>query len=190
MNSRIRKIIIDWHRDIGYFISILIIIYCISGIALNHIDDFNPDFIIERDTILIPSKINLQNFNDNTITEISNLIHQDKAKVWDKPTSDQIKLYYNNATLHIYTDKKKAVYECLTKRPIIYHSNLFHRNSIKGWKWISDIFGILLLIVTITGLFMLKPKNKHSLSHKGKWYVLAGTLLPLIFLFYFLFFQK
>lgn len=189
-SNKIRRIIIDWHRDIGYFISVLIIIYCISGIALNHIDDFNPDFIIKRDTIQIPDKFDLMHFENSTAQEISKLVNEEKLKIWDKPTSNQIKLYFDNASLHIYIDNKKAIYEKLTKRPIIYHSNLFHRNSIKGWKWISDIFAILLIIVSVTGLFMLKRKHSHSIFQKGKWYVLAGTVLPLMFLLYFIFFQK
>ncbi|MCX7728528.1 MAG: PepSY-associated TM helix domain-containing protein [Bacteroidia bacterium] len=187
---RIRNIIIDWHRDIGYFISVLIIVYCISGIALNHIDDFNPDFIIQRDTLIIPHQYQLENCDNYTAQQISALIHESKIKVWDKPTADQIKIYYDNATLHIYIKERKGIYEQLSKRPIIYHSNLFHRNSIKGWKWISDIFATLLIIVTVTGLFMLKQKNKNSLFQKGKWYVIAGTILPFIFLIYFIFFQK
>ena len=39
------------HRDLGYFFSVLILIYCISGIALNHVDDWNPDFIISKKNI-------------------------------------------------------------------------------------------------------------------------------------------
>lgn len=190
IHIKLRKWIIDWHRDIGYFISVLVIIYCISGIALNHVDDFNPDFIIERDTILIPQKFNLSEFDNQQAKEISSLIHQEKIKIWDKPTRDQIKLYYDNATLHIYIDTRNAIYEKLSKRPIFYQTNLFHRNSIKGWKWVSDIFATLLIIVALTGLFILKEKNKHSIFQRGKWLVIAGTILPLIFFIYFIFFQK
>ncbi|GAB4202197.1 MAG: PepSY-associated TM helix domain-containing protein [Bacteroidia bacterium] len=189
-NSKIRKIIIEWHRDIGYFISVLIIIYCISGIALNHIDDFNPDFIISRDTVSIPITFTFEDFNYDKAKELSLYVHQNKIKVWDKPTHDQLKIYYDNATFHIYIDRRVGVYEELTKRPLIYHANLFHRNSIEGWKWISDIFSTLLIIVTITGMFMLKKKNQHSIFKKGKWYLIAGTILPLIFLTYFIIFQK
>ena len=36
------------HRDIGYLIAGLTIIYAISGIALNHKHDWNPNYIIEN----------------------------------------------------------------------------------------------------------------------------------------------
>ncbi len=35
------------HRDIGYLIAGLTIIYAVSGIALNHKHDWNPNYIIE-----------------------------------------------------------------------------------------------------------------------------------------------
>ena len=39
------------HRDIGYLIAGLTIIYAISGIALNHKHDWNPNYIIENSRI-------------------------------------------------------------------------------------------------------------------------------------------
>ena len=44
----IRRWIIAIHRDVGYFFTGFIIIFATSGIALNHIDHWNPNFIIER----------------------------------------------------------------------------------------------------------------------------------------------
>ncbi len=181
-----RKIIIDWHRDIGYFLSGLIIIYCLSGIALNHVDDFNPDFIVHRDTI----KINIlaHNFKQEDIQKISSVVGENKIKVWDKPTKDQLKIYYDNATLHIYIDQQIGVYEKLKKRPVIYHSNLIHRNSIKGWKWAADVFSIFLIILTMTGLFILK--GKYSFIKRGIWFVLAGAFPPISAILYFIYFQQ
>lgn len=49
MNAR--RIVIAVHRDLGYFFTGFIIIFAVSGIALNHIDHWNPDFIIQRRTV-------------------------------------------------------------------------------------------------------------------------------------------
>ncbi|GIV27089.1 MAG: hypothetical protein KatS3mg027_0903 [Bacteroidia bacterium] len=186
INKFWRKIIIDWHRDIGYLISGLILIYCISGIALNHIDDFNPDFIVQRDTVQI--NIQLENVNNDLILKLSALVGETKFKVWEKPTKDQLKIYYDNATLHIYLNENKGVYEQLKKRPLLYHVNLIHRNSVKGWKWASDIFSTLLIILTITGLFILK--GKYSFMKRGVWFVLLGMFPPIIAIVFFIYFQK
>lgn len=184
--KQVKKIIIEWHRDIGYFLSGLIIIYSISGIALNHIDDFNPDFVIKRDTVKLA--IPITKIQEKDIQYFSKLVGEKKIKIWDQPTPNQLKIYYDNASLHIYMDEKTGIYEKLHKRIPIYHTNLIHRNSIKGWKWVSDIFGILLIVLTITGMFILK--GKYGFSKRGKWLVLMGFIPPILGILYFTFIQS
>ena len=53
VGTKIRRLNIATHRDLGYFFSSLIITYCLSGLALNHINEWNPDFIIEKQKIEI-----------------------------------------------------------------------------------------------------------------------------------------
>ena len=44
-----RKLIIATHRDVGYFFAGLTVIYAVSGVALNHIDDWNPNYVIRTE---------------------------------------------------------------------------------------------------------------------------------------------
>ena len=48
-----RKLIIATHRDVGYFFAGLTVIYAISGVAVNHIDDWNPNYVIRREVVEI-----------------------------------------------------------------------------------------------------------------------------------------
>ena len=41
------------HRDFGYFFFGMSVIYGLSGIALNHMRDFNPSYVITRDEIFV-----------------------------------------------------------------------------------------------------------------------------------------
>lgn len=166
------------HRDFGYFFSSLILVYCISGIALNHIDDWNPDFIIKRDIIDISHSYNESEINDGVIDSFGKLIGEEKYNIYDFPTSDQLKIYYDKASFHINFTTKKGVYEQVFKRPVFYQSNVLHRNSLKGWKWISDIFAFMLIVINITGLFVLK--GKKGITGRGKWFIAAGFLPPII----------
>ncbi|HKL38702.1 MAG TPA: hypothetical protein VJ876_07375, partial [Bacteroidales bacterium] len=43
------------HRDLGYFFFGMTLIYALSGIALNHIDDWNPSYSIESEEIQLKS---------------------------------------------------------------------------------------------------------------------------------------
>ena len=179
MNKRkIKKLNNTLHRDLGYFFTVLIIIYSISGIAMNHIDDWNPDFTIGKDTITVPSSFTMTNLNDSEIQKISSLVGQTNYKLYDFPTPDRVKIYYEDASLNIDFSKHLGYYEVISKRTLFYEVNVLHRNSLKTWKWFSDVFAVMLITISITGLFVLKGKN--GLSGRGKWFMLAGSLPPII----------
>ena len=54
------------HRDIGYLIAGLTIIYAISGIALNHKNNWNPNYIFENRTFKTEIPVSRETFNDET----------------------------------------------------------------------------------------------------------------------------
>ncbi len=176
--KKLRRLNIATHRDLGYFFSSLVLVYCISGIALNHVDDWNPDFILNKKTISIEKTFKLIDVNNSVITEWSKRVGEDNYKIYDFPTSNQVKIYYKDASLHVYLDKGEAVYESVSKRPVFYQSNVLHRNSLKGWKWASDVFAVMLIVINLTGLFILK--GKHGITGRGKWLITAGFIPPVV----------
>ncbi|MFZ1288671.1 MAG: PepSY-associated TM helix domain-containing protein [Melioribacteraceae bacterium] len=178
MNFRnIRKLNNDLHRDLGYFFSTLVIVYSLSGLTLNHVDDWNPDFVIQKDTLAIPSKYNFENISDKNISQLSQLVNQENYKLYDSPTKDQIKIYYEDASFHLDFSRMLGFYEAVTKRFLFYEVNVLHRNSLKEWKWFSDIFVVALILINITGLFILKGKN--GISGRGKWLIFFGLIPPI-----------
>lgn len=177
---KVRKLNIATHRDLGYFFSTLIIIYCLSGFALNHLNDWNPDFIIEKETLTISGNYSSDNLTSELIKEFGKQVNETDYKVYDVPSPGKVKIYYDNASLLIDFTTHQGEYEKIMRRPVFYQSNLLHRNSIRGWKWVSDIFAGMLIIISITGLFVLKGKN--GISGRGKWWIGAGALLPILVL--------
>ncbi|MFN3840165.1 MAG: PepSY-associated TM helix domain-containing protein [Cyclobacteriaceae bacterium] len=178
LSRKIRRLNMVTHRDAGYFFSSLIIIYCLSGIALNHVDEWNPDFIIEKKEIRVPKNYSTDNLTPELISAFSQLAGEQKFKVYDIPSYNRVKIYFDNASLFIDLQTGEGLYERIKRRPVFYQSNVLHRNSLKGWKWVSDIFGGFLILISITGLFILKGKN--GITGRGKWFMAAGFLLPLI----------
>lgn len=178
--KKLRKLNIATHRDLGYFFSSLIIIYCLSGFALNHVNDWNPDFIIEKETITIPGDYSTSNLSSELIKEFGKQVNETDYKVYDVPSPGKVKIYYDNASLLIDFTTNSGKYEKIIRRPVFYQSNLLHRNSIRGWKWVSDIFAGMLIIISVTGLFILK--GKKGISGRGKWLIGAGVLLPILVL--------
>jgi uncharacterized protein len=184
----IRRLNIVLHRDIGYFFSGLIIIYCLSGLALNHLDDWNPDFVIHKNTIHIPQQYTKADITQARIAEFNSMVGEKDYKVFDFPTPEHVKIYYDNATLHINLVNKVGIYEKVERRPFVYESNVLHRNNFKGWKWASDIFALMLIFINITGWFMLKGKN--GIIGRGKWFIAAGMIPPLVAIVLFEVLQK
>ncbi len=176
--KKIRRLNIVTHRDLGYFFSSLIVVYCLSGIALNHINDWNPDFVITKDSVSVEKTYTREEISDETILKFSGLVGHESFKVYDFPTHDQVKIYYDNASLHVYFRDGVAIYENVSRRPIFYQSNILHRNNIKGWRWFSDVFALILIVINVTGVFILK--GKHGVLGRGKWLIAAGALPPII----------
>jgi len=171
---------ITLHRDLGYFFSSLLIAYCLSGLALNHIDDWNPDFIITKENIRVQKNYTVSQLTPAIINEIGAQVGESSYKVYDSPTPNQVKIYYDNASLHLNLEDKTGIYEKVTRRPLFYQTNVLHRNSIKGWKWAADVFAFFLIVITITGMFVVK--GKYGLAKRGVWFILAG-MLPFIIAF-------
>lgn len=176
--KKVRKLNLEWHRDLGYFFSGLIIMYCISGIALNHVNEWNSDFIIEKKNISFVENLSKANITEKTINDLNNKVGETEYKLFDFPTNNQMKIYYDNATLHLNFETKTGIYETVYRRPVFYQTNVLHKNSLKGWKWFSDVFAVLLIVITITGIFIAKGKN--GILGRGKWLLALGLLPPLL----------
>lgn len=166
------------HRDFGYFLSGLIIMYSLSGIALNHIDDWNPDFIITKKDVALERSYQKSEITDELVKEFSRLVDEVDYKIYDFPTDDQLKIYFEKSSLHLNLKEATGKYEKLSRRHVFYETNLLHRNSIEGWKWASDVLGVMLIIISLTGLFILR--GRQGLSGRGKWLLLTGFVPPLI----------
>jgi len=164
------------HRDVGYFLSGLILVYCLSGLALNHVNDWNPDFVIVKKKITVDRVYTSGEITPEVVARFGAQVGEKDYKIRDFPTAEQVKIYYDNASLLIDLKTREGEYERLARRPVFFETNLIHRNSIKGWKWAADLFSILLILLTFTGLFLLKGKN--GLGGRGKWLVAAGMLPP------------
>jgi hypothetical protein len=184
----LRRLNSSLHRDIGYFLSGLLLVYCLSGLALNHLNDWNPDFVIHKKTITLERAFTADEITSARLAEFSKLVGETMPRVHDFPTSHQVKIYYDNASLLIDLQTRVGIYESVQRRPLFYQVNVLHRNSLKGWRWAADVFGGLLIILTVSGWFILKGAN--GFFGRGKWFVLAGIIPPVTALVIFEWMQK
>jgi uncharacterized protein len=170
------------HRDIGYLIAGLTIIYAISGIALNHKHDWNPNYIIENSGFKTYVKITRETLNKETALEIlKNVPGTPEYKTWYFPSGNILTIFIEGGSVRINTNTGEGTIERISKRPLFYQLNFLHYNPGRWWKYFSDLFCISLILVTVTGLFLVKGKN--GITRRGAILTAIGIILPLVFLF-------
>jgi len=170
------------HRDIGYLIAGLTVIYALSGIALNHKHDWNPNYIVETVEFVSPVLPERNAINEEVVKEILEAAPGDHTyKAWHFPYGNILTIFIEGGSIRINTSTGDGIIEKLTKRPLFYQVNFLHYNPGVWWKYFSDIYCLALILVTITGLFIVKGRN--GITRRGAILTIVGIILPLLFLF-------
>lgn len=174
------------HRDIAYFFIGLIIAFSLSGIVLNHRTDWYPrDYVYESKEVQLQLPSNPKELNSEKFIK-------DFSKQWDlaetyeghRIRGNELRVDYDgNVTLEVDIKSGEGFIEYKRKVPILGHSIYLHKSTNKFWIWYSDIFGIGMLTIAFTGLFITKGKN--SFRRRGWKLALAGMLFPVLFIILF-----
>jgi hypothetical protein len=179
---KIRRLIRLVHRDIGYVTFALVIIYSISGIAVNHVDDWNPNYIIEKDTLSLHDDTDSTMASEIIVNKLVEYVDlDDSIKSYFRSSPSSIDIFFENKTLSADYRRKNLILETVKSRTIFRETNFLHLNNPKKlWTWIADLFALGLIILAVTGIFMIKGKN--GIKGRGKWLVMIGILIPVFFL--------
>lgn len=174
------------HRDLSFFFAGMVVIYAISGIVMNHRDTINPNFSITRKeykiTDPLPDKAGMN--KEKVITLLEPLGEANHYTKHYFPQPDRMKVFLKGGSnLLVNVRTGEAVYESVTRRPLIGAMSRLHYNPGQWWTYFADIFAIGLIIITLSGLIMLKG-NKGIIG-RGGIELIVGTLIPLLFLFFF-----
>ena len=163
------------HRDLGFFVVGITLVYAISGILLNHLGGKDPAFHTEAKTIQL--KPNL------TETELSDAWLADKSlpplKRILRIDDARLRLFLQGGVGVYNVSDGRLSYEINEKRALIYWINRLHYNKVKHWSPVADFFAGSLILLAITGLFIVK--GKKGLAGSGKWYLLIGILIPILY---------
>jgi hypothetical protein len=170
------------HRDLGYLCFGLTIIYAISGIAVNHIDIWNPSYSIERIQSQLKNPVAADQLGRDTIFEI--LAELDETSLYKnsfRPDPQTLQIFVEGNTLTVNLTTGGVLQEKVTPRPVLHQMNFLHLNHPKKlWSWFADLYAIFLGTLAVTGLFVLR--GKKGITGRGAWLTTAGILLPCLFL--------
>lgn len=173
------------HRDLGYFFFGVTLIYAISGIALNHMKDWDPNFKITRTPIQIEPNTPKERINKTYLKELIEPYGEAaNYKQYYFPDENSVKLFLEKGSVELDLISGIGFIETIRKRPIIAQSNYLHYNPIKAWTWFSDAYAIALILIAVSGLFIIK--GKKGITGRGAWLTAIGILVPIIYLLFLL----
>jgi hypothetical protein len=173
------------HRDIGYVIVALTVIYGISGIAVNHVADWNPSYKIEKRTLTIEPVT--AEARDEIIADVqSKLQRSAEPKNIFRPDPETLQLFYEDETYSVDLPTGTVLIEETKTRPVLFEVNMLHLNAPKQlWTYIADLYALALIIVAVTGLFVLKGKT--GITGRGAWLTAIGVIIPVGYWLYYLY---
>ena len=172
-----------FHRDIGYAAVALILAYAISGLAVNHIEDWNPNYkFTQREVDIGPLSGSLSEMEAQVIDRL----HLDRAAVRGR-------FQETDVTLRVFLDEGqeakvdirtgRGLLKTVSTRAGLFEVNALHLNNLKGaWTYVADLFALALIVLAITGMTMMK--GDRGFWGRGKFFVAAGLAVPVGFIIY------
>ena len=169
------------HRDLSFIFAGMVFIYALSGIYMNHRDTINPRYTITRTEQTISDLPTKEALTREGVEEIMARIGIEESYTKHYfPKENSLKVFLKGgSSLEVDITSGCAVYESLKRRPLISQMTTLHYNPGRWWTWFSDIFAVALMVITLTGLFMLK--GNKGLWGRGGIELLIGIAIPILF---------
>jgi hypothetical protein len=175
------------HRDLGYLCVGLTVIYAVSGVAVNHVADWNPNYRVRRTETNIGSLANGHPSSPATIEHILESVGAlGSPRATFRPDTATLQIFLNDGTtVSVDLETGDVVEENVRDRRGLREANFLHLNHAKQiWTFVADIYAVALALLAVTGMFVLK--GRKGLAGRGAWLTGAGILVPLFFLWLYL----
>lgn len=183
MNQRIKNFCRNYHRDIAYFFVGLILAFAISGIALNHRRTFNSrQFVYDTEAFKMPlpadTELITEEFVKSKLPELGVGNPYSSFRV----QAGELRIFYENARVAINLETGEGEKEWIGKRILLTEMADLHQTTDPAWIWYSDIFGIAMIFIATSGMFI--ATGETSFRKRGWKFAIVGLIFPLVFLFF------
>ena len=164
------------HRDVGYLAVALTLVYAISGIAVNHIADWNPNYRRTKEFVDV-APITAETSPEIVAAAVERLGLPVAPASSFRPDPQTLQMFYKTKIYHVDLPTGKVMIESTVPRRVLYEMNQLHLNRPKHiWTYIADVYALALILLAITGLVVLK--GRLGITRRGGWLTAAGTLIP------------
>jgi hypothetical protein len=164
------------HRDAGYFGVGLTLVYALSGLAVNHIADWDPSFrqVQQTHQLAAPLPKDADASGKRVLAALG--IGEAPREVY-AAGDDAVDIVFDRRTLHVTPSTGKVVEEGQSPRWFLRAANWLHLNrGKKAWTYVADTYAVILLYLAISGLFMIP--GRKGLVGRGAAIALLGAALP------------
>jgi len=181
--SKLNRIV---HRDFGYFFFGMTIIYGVSGIVLNHKSGQGDASVVRRSqSFTMNAPINKEAINKEYVIKLLTDLEEPDFKQYYFPSDQELMIYLKGGHVSLNLADGHGKIVKIRNRPVFREFNFLHYNKPKQlWTWFSDFYAGSLILIAITGLFIIKGKN--GIKKRGAILTIAGLIVPLIFLIIYL----
>lgn len=177
--TRLRPWLRVLHRDIGHVAVGLTFVYALSGLAVNHIADWDPNFVNyeAQHRLALPLPADDQAIAETLLRELA--VTDTPTEVYRSDTAE-ISVLLEGRTFHVNTETGAVLEDGQRQRFLLRVANWLHLNRGKAaWTYIADGYAAFLLILATTGVFML-PGRKGLLG-RGGILVALGVAVPVLY---------
>ncbi len=167
------------HRDVGYLVVGLTVVYALSGIAVNHLKDWDPNFKQINATHHLAGPFPADDAAASA--KVLAAFHvTDKPDDVYRDDSGELDIVLKHRTFHVDTSTGKVFEEGQKPRFMLRAANWLHLNrGKKAWTYFADGYACLLLFLALGGLFMI-PGRKGLLG-RGAIIALIGAAVPILY---------
>ncbi len=177
-----RKVCRFLHREFGYFAVGLTLVYAISGVAVNHVHHWNPNYEHSAETYQVEPIVPAEGADTQAITEtvLARLALSEPVKNTWRPSPERIEVFLEGATIEVDLATGTVVRRGFSERPLLFDLNFMHLNAGKGfWTVVADFYAGLLILLAITGIFL--ARGRKGLAGRGGLWMGLGIVLPIAY---------
>jgi hypothetical protein len=174
-----RKVCRTLHREFGFLIVGLTLVYAVSGIAVNHAHQWDANY--ER-TQILSSMVPVGAGPTGEIRPlvIERLQLQVPVKNTWRADETTLQVFVEGGGYDVNLVTGVVVQRGFRQRPFLYDLNFMHLNSGKApWTGIADAYAGLLIVLALTGIFLVT--GRRGLVGRGGVMLAVGVMLPVAY---------
>jgi uncharacterized protein len=167
------------HRDFGYVVVGLTFVYALSGLAVNHIDDWDSNYVEWERTHQLTTPLPEEDTAAATEVRRQLGIAEVPTEVY-RVDDAELEILIGERTLNVNLKTGLVDDRGRDTRFFLRVANWLHLNrGKKAWTLIADGYAVLLLFLATSGMFMLP--GRKGLWGRGAILVALGSAVPILY---------